>query len=68
MDTILDNTSGENYFDTHALDDFVSMCLHTCQQVSARELLGFMVHERGIEVVQNSLKAIDEAVPPTNKT
>jgi len=36
--------------------------------VSAREFLGFMVHERGIEVGQKSMKAIDEAVPPTNKT
>ena len=27
-----------------------------------------MVHERGIEVGQKSMKAIDEAVPPTNKT
>jgi hypothetical protein len=35
--------------------------------VSAREFLGFMVHERGIEVGQKSMKAIDEAVPPTNK-
>ena len=30
--------------------------------------LGFMVHERGIEIGQKSMKAIDEAVPPTNKT
>ena len=36
--------------------------------VSAREFLGFMVHERGIEVGQKSMKAINEAVPPTNKT
>ena len=27
-----------------------------------------MVHERGIEVGQKSMKAIDEAVPPTTKT
>ena len=27
-----------------------------------------MVHERGIEIGQKSMKAIDEAVPPTNKT
>ena len=33
MDTILDNTLGENYFDTRALTDFVSVCLHWCQQV-----------------------------------
>ena len=37
-------------------------------RVSAREFLGFMVHERGIEVGQKSMKAIDEAVPLTNKT
>ena len=36
--------------------------------VSAGEFLGFKVHERGIEVWQKSMKAIDEAVPPTNKT
>jgi hypothetical protein len=36
--------------------------------VSTGEFLGFMVHERGIEVRQKSMKAIDEAVPPTNKT
>ena len=28
----------------------------------------FMVHGRGIEIGQKSMKAIDEAVPPTNKT
>ena len=27
-----------------------------------------MVHERGIKIGQKSMKAIDEAVPPTNKT
>ena len=37
-------------------------------RVSAREFLGFMVYKRGIEVGQKSMKAIDEAVPPTNKT
>ena len=31
--------------------------------VSAGQFLGFMVHERGIEVGQKSMKAIDEAVP-----
>ena len=36
--------------------------------VSAGQFLGFMVHERGIEVGQKSIKAIDEAVPPTTKT
>ena len=36
--------------------------------VSAGQFLGFMVHERGIEVGQKSVKAIDEAVPPTTKT
>ena len=36
--------------------------------VSAGQFLGFMVHERGIEVDQKSIKAIDEAVPPTTKT
>jgi hypothetical protein len=36
--------------------------------VLAEEFLSFMVHERGIEVGQKSTKAIDEAVPPINKT
>ena len=36
--------------------------------VSAGQFLGFMVHERGIKVGQKSVKAIDEAVPPTTKT
>ena len=36
--------------------------------VLAGQFLGFMVHERGIEVGQKSIKAIDEAVPPTTKT
>jgi hypothetical protein len=35
--------------------------------VSPRQFLGFMVHKRGIEVDQKSMKVIDEAVPPTNK-
>ena len=35
--------------------------------VSAGQFLGFMVHERGIKVGQKSIKAIDEAVPPTTK-
>ena len=30
--------------------------------------MGFMVHERGIEIGQKSIKAIDEAFPPTTKT
>ena len=36
--------------------------------VSAGQFLGFMVHERGIQVGEQSVKAIDEAVPPTTKT
>ena len=36
--------------------------------VSAGQFLGFMVHEREIEVGQKSIKAIDEAVPPSTKT
>jgi archaellum component FlaD/FlaE len=39
-----------------------------CFRVSAREFLGFMVHEMGIKVGQKSMKAIDKAVQPTNKT
>jgi hypothetical protein len=34
--------------------------------VSAGEFLGFLLHERGIEVGKKSMKAIDEVVPPTN--
>ena len=36
--------------------------------VSVGQFLGFMVHERGIEIGQKSMKAIHEVVPPTNKT
>jgi hypothetical protein len=36
--------------------------------VSAGQFLGFMVHEKGIEVGQKSFDAIDKAVPPTTKT
>jgi len=36
--------------------------------VPAGQFLGFMVHERGIEIGQKSMKVIDEVVPPTNKT
>ena len=36
--------------------------------MSVGQFLCFMVHERGIEIGQKSMKAIDEAVPPTNKT
>ena len=35
--------------------------------VSAGQFLGFMVHERGIEIGQKSMKAIDEAEPPATK-
>ena len=35
--------------------------------VSAGQFLGFMVQERGIEIGQKNMKAIDEAIPPTNK-
>ena len=37
-------------------------------EVSAGQFLGFMVHERGIEIGQKSMKVIDKAVPPTTKT
>ena len=36
--------------------------------VSAEQFLDFMVHERGIEIGQKSMKAIDESVSPTTKT
>jgi hypothetical protein len=35
--------------------------------VSAGQFLGFIVHEREIEVGQKSMKATDETVTPTNK-
>ena len=35
--------------------------------VSARQFLGFMVHERGVKVGQKSIKSIDEAVSLTTK-
>ena len=36
--------------------------------VSAGRFLGFMVHERGIEVSQRSIKSIKNTIPPSNKT
>ena len=36
--------------------------------VSARQFLGFMVHERGIETSRRSIDAINKIVAPTNKT
>ena len=36
-------------------------------RVSAGQFLGFMVHGRGIEIGKKSMKAVDEAVPPTTK-
>ena len=36
--------------------------------VSAGQFFGFMVHERGIEIGQKNMKAIDKVVPPINKT
>ena len=36
--------------------------------VSAGHFLCFIIHEREIKIGQKSMKAIDEAVPPTNKT
>lgn len=35
--------------------------------VTAGQFLGFMVHERGIEVSQQCIKAINDTGPPTNK-
>jgi hypothetical protein len=35
--------------------------------VTAGQFLGFMIHERGIEIGSKSKKAIEEMVPPTNK-
>ena len=37
-------------------------------RVSVGQFLDFMVHERGIEIAQKTMKAIDKAVPPTDKT
>ena len=36
--------------------------------VSAGQFLGFLVHERGIEVTQMSINAIKKIQPPENKT
>lgn len=36
--------------------------------VSAGEFLGFMVHEKGIEIGKKSIDAINKVVAPTNKT
>ena len=35
--------------------------------VSAGQLLGFMVHERGIEISQKTIKAINKVVAPETK-
>ena len=35
--------------------------------VSAGKFMGFMVHERGIEVNPDQVKAIEEVGPPTSK-
>jgi len=36
--------------------------------VSAGQFLGFMVHQRGIEISRRSIDAINKIVAPTNKT
>ena len=36
--------------------------------VSAGQFLGFMVHQRGIEISRRSIDAINKTVAPTNKT
>jgi len=36
--------------------------------VSARQFLGFLVHQRGIEISRRSIDAINKIVAPTNKT
>ena len=51
------------------LIDLLKMNPNKCAfGVLAGQFLGFMVHERGIEVGQKSAKAINEVVPPTTKT
>jgi len=42
---------------------------HKCAfGVSTRQFLGFMIHERGIEVGQKSFESISKTVPLTSKT
>jgi len=42
---------------------------HKCAfGVSAGQFLGFMVHEKSLEVGQNSFEAISKTIPPTSKT
>ena len=36
--------------------------------VSVDQFLGFMVHQRGIEISKRSIDAINKVVAPTNKT
>jgi len=36
--------------------------------VSARQFLGFMVHQRGIEISRRSIDSINKIIAPTNKT
>jgi hypothetical protein len=46
----------------------IRMNPHKCVfGLSASQFLGFMVHEKGIEVGQKHFDAIDKAVPPTTK-
>jgi hypothetical protein len=65
MDTILDNTLGENYFDTHALADFVSVCLHRCQQGAKIESALVMVTVSAINIVGRCKRNHRKKIEPT---
>jgi hypothetical protein len=55
VDTILGILPGENYFNTRALADIVSMCLHSCQQMGclggAEIIAGVLIMKIGSIIV-----------------
>jgi len=54
--------------DIRALADHFLIALPNINSISAGQFLGFMVHQRGIEISRRSIDAINKVVAPTNKT
>ena len=75
VDTIFHNTLGENYIDTRALADFVSVCLHRCQQVFWRRYqgngccdfieLGLSLYLLFLSLSMDNITPINQFVAPT---
>ena len=78
MEVYIDDVVIKSTFDDHI--KFLAKCFERmrCHQlkmnplkcafgVSARNFLCFLVHQRGIEVYKNKVKAILEAKPPNSK-